>query len=127
MVDVCYMLNNFSLTVINTITHASGITVGENDCLHLVVLNTTTNRAYYAKATGTNVVFTGLQAGEYYIAIYKNAFYEVGDVTTTDSINLAEADYYYTFTLGRDTAIDATISLTATKTNDYWIYSVVNL
>lgn len=127
MVDVCYMLNNFSLTVINTITHASGITVGENDCLHLVVLNTTTNRAYYAKATGTNIVFTGLQAGDYYIAIYKNAFYEVGDVTTSDSIDLTKADYYYTFTLGRDTAIDATISLTATKTNDYWIYSITNL
>ena len=126
-VDVCYMLNNFSLTVINTITHASGITVGENDCLHLVVLNTTTNRAYYAKATGTNIVFTGLQAGDYYIAIYKNAFYEVGDVTTSDSIDLTKADYYYTFTLGRDTAIDATISLTATKTNDYWIYSITNL
>ncbi len=127
LIDMSFDINEFSVTVNNTITHSSGIAVGNNECLFIVLYNQTTNRAYYAKATGTAIVFSALQAGEYSFAVYTNAFFDISSITSTSGINWATADFYYTFSLNRDTAVDAVITLTATKTSDYWIYDITNL
>ncbi len=127
LIDLEFANNKFTVTVNNSITASSGLAVGSNDCMFIVLYNTNTNRAYYAKATGSQITFDSLQRGTYYFAVYTNAFYEITDISSSSSINWSKPDFYYSFVLSEITATDAVINLTATKTSDYWIYDITSL
>ncbi len=119
-----FINNKFTITVNTSLTRGTGISIGEYETLHIVIVNHTTNEAYSATLDDGTYVFDNLKAGTYYVAIYTTMFFNVSSASCTESkVNFTESDFYYTLVLSNNTSPNATISIVATKTVDAWIYS----
>ena len=119
-----FINNKFTIIVNTSLTRGTGISIGEYETLHIVIVNHTTNEAYSATLDDGTYVFDNLKAGTYYVAIYTTMFFNVSSASCTESkVNFTESDFYYTLVLSNNTSPNATISIVATKTVDAWIYS----
>lgn len=123
-----FINNKFTLSISTNFVRTNGVSKGEYESLLVVVLNKTVGEAYACTidADGT-YTFGDLKAGEYYVGVYTSMFFSEASTIDSTSVNFAHPDFYYTLNLSNETAADATISITATKSFDAWIYSKVEV
>ncbi len=125
-----FVNSKFTITVNTELIRGTGISIGEYETLHIVILNTTTNEAYTTSLDNGTYLFDDLKAGTYYIGVYTTMFFDVSDIDCTydsSNVNFSEVDFYYTLVLSNSTSPNATIDITATKNVDAWIYSAIEI
>ena len=125
-----FVNSKFTITVNTELVRGTGISIGEYETLHIVILNTTTNEAYTTSLDNGTYLFDDLKAGTYYIGVYTTMFFDVSDIDCTydsSNVNFSEVDFYYTLVLSNSTSPNATIDITATKNVDAWIYSAIEI
>ena len=100
---------------------------------NIVLYNKTLNKAYYEHITPDmvdDIIFSGLNAGEYYIGIYESMFYDIvnADTDIRYAVNGAtsvaitkDSSSYYNISIDQSGIV---ISVVVTKQYDNWLYSI---